>query len=183
MGNSLYWFPFRLWQGLRVGYTGRTVLLVATICGSPAILVGSRGQHGWPHAGGAQAGRECPQNRAPSKEQLALRAICKRLKVGEGAAIADIGCRVGDDSVHFARIVGPKGRVYAQEIDEGIVDRVRQRAKEEGLAQMEAVLGRTDDPRLPDASVDLIYMFRVFHHFSEITPEAPEFNDWICITQ
>ncbi|MBN1418186.1 MAG: class I SAM-dependent methyltransferase [Planctomycetes bacterium] len=97
----------------------------------------------------------------------ALEAICEHLDVGEGAVIADIGCGNGADSAVFARIVGPTGTVFSEEIEEGKVRQVRDLASREGLPQITPVLGQTEDPRLPNASCDLIYMHFVFHHFAK----------------
>lgn len=96
----------------------------------------------------------------------ALQALCEKLGVSEGGAVADIGCGGGRDSFVFAEIVGPRGAVFAEEIDAGKLERVLDESTERELFQVIPVLGQSTDPRLPDGKVDLIYMHRVFHHFS-----------------
>ena len=110
----------------------------------------------------AAAAGEAPRNRAES-----IRALCARLGIGEGACIADIGCGNGEDAVHFARIVGARGAVFAEEIDSKRVESVRDRARKEGLANITPVLGQAEDPRVPDGSLDLAYMHYAFHHFAK----------------
>ena len=51
------------------------------------------------------------------QRQQYLRAIVKKLGIGEGSVIADIGAGDGRDSWVFADVVGASGRVYAEEID------------------------------------------------------------------
>jgi ubiquinone/menaquinone biosynthesis C-methylase UbiE len=100
----------------------------------------------------------------------ALIALCQRLQVGPGSVIADVGCGDGLDTLVFASIVGRSGTVLAQEIDVSKLKKVVERADQGGFAQIVPVLGQSDDPRLPDGSVDMIYLCRVFHHFSR--PQA-----------
>jgi ubiquinone/menaquinone biosynthesis C-methylase UbiE len=105
---------------------------------------------------------EPPRERAES-----IRAVCERLEIREGSRVADIGCGDGEDTVQFARIVGVRGTVFAEEIDLKKVESVRDRAQKEGLSQVTPVLGQPDDPRLPNGNLDLIYMRSVFHHFAK----------------
>ncbi|HNQ89364.1 MAG TPA: methyltransferase domain-containing protein [Verrucomicrobiota bacterium] len=97
----------------------------------------------------------------------ALEALCRRLDIGPGAVVADVGCGEGLDSAVFARVVGERGTVLAQEIDVGKLKVVLQVADRQGLRHVVPVLGQSDDPRLPDGFADLVYMNRVFHHFSQ----------------
>ncbi len=43
------------------------------------------------------------------------------VKVKPGAVVADIGCGVGSQTVELARMVGPRGKVHAVDIDAGVV--------------------------------------------------------------
>jgi SAM-dependent methyltransferase len=104
-------------------------------------------------------------NRADS-----LKTLCQQLGIGPGAVVADVGCGDGPDSMVFASIVGEEGTVLAEEIDSGRLKKVVENAEKRGLHQVVPVLGQSDDPRLPDRFADLIYMNRVFHHFSR--PQA-----------
>lgn len=105
----------------------------------------------------------------PNRSQ-ALHAICQRLNIGPGAVIADVGCGNGSDSMVFAGIVGEGGAVLAQEINADNLKKVVENAAKKGLHQVTPVLGQSDDPRLPDGLADLLYMNRVFHHFSQPQP-------------
>lgn len=104
-----------------------------------------------------------------SRDQ-ALKALCGRLEIGPGAVIADVGCGEGLDAAEFARVVGESGTVLAQEIEPAKLATVVRVAAKHGLHQIVPVLGQSDDPRLPDGFVDLIYLNRVFHHLAQ--PQA-----------
>jgi ubiquinone/menaquinone biosynthesis C-methylase UbiE len=92
--------------------------------------------------------------------------LCLRLGIGPGSVVADVGCGAGPDTLVFASVVGEKGTVLAQELDANQLKKVVEAANKRGFHQVVPVLGQSDDPRLPDGFCDLIYMNRVFHHFS-----------------
>jgi ubiquinone/menaquinone biosynthesis C-methylase UbiE len=81
--------------------------------------------------------------------------------------VADVGAGSGYMSVRMARRVGPKGKVYATDIQPQMLELLRQRLGRENISNIEPVLGGVDDPRLPDAAIDLILMVDVYHEFSE----------------
>ena len=70
----------------------------------------------------------------------------------------------------MAALVGPKGRVYANDLQQGMLDIIRRRLERERIGNVEVVLGTTTDPRLPRASLDLALMVDVYDEFSE--PQA-----------
>lgn len=110
------------------------------------------------------------ERRDQTNRSAALEALCQRLEIRAGAVVADVGCGEGLDTMVFARVVGERGTVLAQEIDTTKLQKVLETAGQQGLSQVVPVLGQSDDPRLPDGLADLIYMNRVFHHFSR--PQA-----------
>jgi len=109
-------------------------------------------------------------DRISTNRSDSLTLLCQRLHIGPGAVVADVGCGDGPDTMVFAAIVGERGTVLAQEIDATKLKKVVETADKRGLHQVVPVLGQSDDPRLPDGFVDLIYMNRVFHHFAR--PQA-----------
>ncbi len=117
-------------------------------------------------AGGEPRRRGRPPGRSADRA-TALRALCEHLGIGLGDTVADVGAGRGNDSWTFAAIVGAEGIVYAEEIDDGKVKRLKAEAERRKLAQVRAVLGVHEDPRLPKKAVDLIYMRRVYHHLSK----------------
>jgi predicted methyltransferase len=112
--------------------------------------------------GRAQEAAAGPKDRAES-----FRALTEHLGIGEGATIADIGAGRGGDSWLFATVVGRTGTVYAQEIGQGQIKSLKEEAEKRELPQVETILGRSDDPCLPERSVDMAYMRQVYHHFSK----------------
>ena len=61
----------------------------------------------------------------------------------------------------LAARVGAEGKVYAVDINEEAVDKVRRRKESEKLAQVEPMLGKSDDPRLP-SDLDAVLIVDTF---------------------
>jgi predicted methyltransferase len=83
-----------------------------------------------------------------------------------GSRVADIGCGFGYFTFRLAARVGAEGKVYAVDIDEGAIDRVRRRKEGEKLEQVEPILGKSDDPRLPN-DLDAVLIVDTYHEFRE----------------
>lgn len=71
--------------------------------------------------------------------------------------VADIGAGTGYFARRFARHAA---KVYAVDIDEKLLDIARR----DSPPNIETVLAATDDPRLPERSVNVIFFCDVLHH-------------------
>lgn len=78
------------------------------------------------------------------------------------AVVADLGAGTGYFAMRLAHFVSA-GRVYAVDVEPGMVKHLAARAKQMGLANVSAVQGAPDDARLP-AKVDLVLLVDVYHH-------------------
>ena len=94
---------------------------------------------------------------------LALRL----LRIRRGATVADIGAGSGYITIRMAKIVGPMGKVYASDIQQGMLELLQQNVSKAKLDNVIPVLGTIDDPKLPADSLDLAIMVDVYHEFSE----------------
>ena len=82
--------------------------------------------------------------------------IMDALKIAEGSRVADIGAGAGFFTIRLARRVGPNGRVYAQDIQQAMIEAIKRRLTRERLQNVETVLGTEDDPRLPHGILDAV---------------------------
>ena len=94
--------------------------------------------------------------------------VVSALKLSSNAAVADIGAGTGYFSARLANML-KQGRVYAVDIEPGMVKHLAERAKRENLANMIPVTGTPGDPGLP-AKVDLILFVDVYHHIDAREP-------------
>ncbi len=87
------------------------------------------------------------------------------LKVKPGDVVVDLGAGSGYLTFKLAKLVGPKGKVLAVDIQPEMLAIIRKRMKERNVANVEPVLGTEKDPKLPAGAVDLILMVDVYHEF------------------
>lgn len=85
-------------------------------------------------------------------------------------SVADIGAGEGYYTVRLARVVGTKGRVLAQDIVPETRDRLGLRVQREGLDNVAVRLGLPDDPKLPSASFDRIFLVHMYHEVEQPYP-------------
>lgn len=84
-----------------------------------------------------------------------------------GMAVADIGTGGGYYVMRVAPVVGPQGRVFAQDLSLAALDRVRQRARAASLTNVRFVQGRQANARLPAASIDVALMIHMYHEIEQ----------------
>ena len=94
--------------------------------------------------------------------------VVEALALQPGARVADLGSGGGYFTLRLAHAVGPTGQVYAVDVDEDLNAYVAERAKQEGLTNVETVLAEYADPKLPDA-VDLVFTCDTYHHLEDRT--------------
>ena len=105
--------------------------------------------------------------RAEREDEEAPSKAIDALELKPGMVVADIGAGSGYYASRIARRVGPSGRVYATDIQPGMIEILERRIKNEGLANVTAVLGGLDDPRLPAGAIDLAIMVDVYHELQQ----------------
>ncbi len=80
-----------------------------------------------------------------------------------GMTVADVGAGDGYFTFRLAERVGPDGRVYANDIDNRALQVVRDKCSEEDIRNVTVILGKEDDPLLPEKSIDIVLMVNVIH--------------------
>ena len=80
--------------------------------------------------------------------------------------VADIGAGSGYYVFRLAPLVGEKGKIYAVDIQQEMLDIIKKRAEKDKVANVELVLGKEKDPKLPAGAIDLIMMVDVYHEFN-----------------
>lgn len=106
---------------------------------------------------------ESPDRDQWQKPQLILDA----LGIAEASVVADVGAGAGWFTVRLARRVGPNGRVYAQDVQQEMLDAVTRRVAREGLSNVVSWLGRANDPLLPPGALDAILTVDVLHEIDD----------------
>lgn len=100
-------------------------------------------------------------------EKLQPNRIMDILGIREGSSVADIGAGSGWFTVRAARRVGSAGMVYAVDINREYLDYIEKRSKRESLANIRVILGKEDDPLLPEKSVDAVLLLKTYHEVAQ----------------
>jgi ubiquinone/menaquinone biosynthesis C-methylase UbiE len=123
---------------------------------------GGFGAHGNPRDFQLMLGRLEDPGRA--RWQRPARLV-RALGLRQGQTVAEIGAGSGYLVRRLARAVGPRGRVYAVDVEPRMLTVLIERLGRGGLANVTPVLGRDDDPLLPPRSCDLVLVVNTYHHF------------------
>src|ERR1041385_3686987 len=83
--------------------------------------------------------------------------------VKAGMSVADVGAGAGYYTVRLARVVGAKGRVLAEDIVPDVRDELSDRVQRERLDNVAVKLGTADNPMLPAASFDRVFLVHMYH--------------------
>lgn len=109
----------------------------------------------------------------PSGEDLSLEEYFARIGLREGMSVADIGAGTGYFSFPMSRVVGPKGKVYATEIDKQLTDFLAFIAKQVPAENVEVVLAAPDELGLAEKLVDIVFVCEVLQAIVE-APVSPD---------
>ena len=90
--------------------------------------------------------------------------ILSIMDLQQGQAVADIGAGTGLYTRELSAAVGETGVVYAVDVTEVFLERVRTIVAEEKLDNVTVVAADAKDVRLPAGSVDVALMSNVYHH-------------------
>src|SRR5688572_17317181 len=88
------------------------------------------------------------------------------MRVERGSAVADLGAGSGYFTIRLAKAVGSAGKVYAVDIQQGMLDLLQRAVARERLTNIIPVLAAENDPRLPPDALDLVLMVDVYHELS-----------------
>jgi ubiquinone/menaquinone biosynthesis C-methylase UbiE len=104
---------------------------------------------------------------AQRDQQGEAKAVMDLAKIAEGTTVADIGAGEGYYTVRLGQRVGKMGRVLAEDIDPGAIKRLGERVLHDRLDNVSIKTGTPDDPKLPEASFDRIFMVHMYHEVGE----------------
>jgi ubiquinone/menaquinone biosynthesis C-methylase UbiE len=95
------------------------------------------------------------------------RTVMDLAEIKPGMTVADIGAGEGYYTMRLGERVGAQGRVLAEDIDPGAIERLGARVQRERLDNVSIRLGTPDDPKLPENSFDRIFLVHMYHEVGE----------------
>lgn len=93
--------------------------------------------------------------------------IMDAMGIADASIVADIGAGSGWFTIRLARRVGPRGLVYAEDVQSEMINAIFRRVQREGLTNVKPVLGRGSDPRLPERSLDAVLVVDAYHEMQD----------------
>ena len=115
------------------------------------------------HVMGHQAADWLERPEREEEEKTTL--LIDGLKFKPGENVADIGAGTGYLTRRIAPKILPRGKVFAVEIQQEMLDLLTNKLVRLGITNVVPVLGTITDPKLPAASMDTIIMVDVYHEF------------------
>ncbi len=96
--------------------------------------------------------------------------VLQAMDLKPGVTVAEIGAGTGFFSRRIAKVVGPTGKVYAEDIQPQMLDRLKQYTAKEEIGNVVTVLGTETDPKLPARGIDRVLLVDVYHEFQKPEP-------------
>ena len=91
--------------------------------------------------------------------------VMDALGIADGMQVADLGAGGGYFTIRLARRVGPRGVVYAEDVQEAMLDSISRRIAREQISWVKTVKGTFDDPTLPPGALDAVLIVDTFNAF------------------
>ena len=95
------------------------------------------------------------------------RQLVRLLGIGSGMTVADIGAGSGYYVVRLSPIVGPRGRIIAEDVTPEYLQNLRRRVRDRGLQNVVISRGEPHDPRLPADSLDIAILVHMYHEIAQ----------------
>ncbi len=99
------------------------------------------------------------------REEQPAKAIAQ-LNLKPGMMIGDVGAGTGFYAIRMAKCVAPAGRVFANDIQPGMLERLTANAMAQKVTNVTSILGTESDPKLPSGKLNLVLLVDVYHEFS-----------------
>ena len=97
------------------------------------------------------------------KPEITLKDIGLR----SGMVFMDVGCGDGFFTIPAAQVVGEKGVVYAVDIDASAIEKLKDKAAEKGLKNINAEIGAAEETVFCEECADIVFYGRVLHDFRD----------------
>lgn len=94
-------------------------------------------------------------------------AIMKYLDLRFGSKVADIGCHEGYMTMKLSKEVGDLGKVYAVDVEQHRLDKLKEHLQSRGIQNVIATKGDYDNPHLPANTLDGALIIDTYHEMDE----------------
>lgn len=93
--------------------------------------------------------------------------LARLMGIRPGMTVADIGAGEGYHAIRLAPLVGPSGRIIAQDVKPEYLADLAARIQRLGLRNVSLVLGEPHDPRLASDTLDAAILVHMYHEIAQ----------------
>lgn len=93
--------------------------------------------------------------------------LIRHLRLKPGSQVADIGCHEGYLTVKLAAVVGSSGKVYAVDVEQPKLDRLRQHLADRKIENVVTIKGDFDNPKLSPGTLDAVIILDTYHEMDQ----------------
>jgi len=97
----------------------------------------------------------------------AVRRHLSKVPLKEGMTVVDYACGPGRYTIPVAETVGPKGKVFAVDIQPVAIEMVKRKAARKHLWNIETVLADSHNTGIPGAAADVVLLVDMIHMVSD----------------
>ena len=98
------------------------------------------------------------------REEAPAQAL-QLIGIRPGMVVADVGAGSGYMTTRLSTLVGPTGKVLANDIQPAMLRIIQTKAQDEHLTNIQIILGTDTETNLPAGMVDLALLVDVYHEF------------------
>jgi ubiquinone/menaquinone biosynthesis C-methylase UbiE len=93
--------------------------------------------------------------------------LLQSVGLGLGMVFVDVGCGDGFFSILASKMVGEKGKVYAVDIDESGIEKLKSKAKTQRIKNITAIVGKAEDTVVCNGCADIVFYSMDLHDFND----------------
>lgn len=93
--------------------------------------------------------------------------LIRQLALSDGSTVADIGSHEGYLTFKLSKAVGEGGKVFAVDVDQNKLDKLKEHARDRLAKNIQTVKGDYDDPKLPVNALDAVIILDTYHEMDD----------------
>jgi tRNA A58 N-methylase Trm61 len=93
--------------------------------------------------------------------------IIRELDIKSGSKVADVGCHEGYMTIKLAIAVGVGGKVYAVDVSQSKLDKLKSNITKRNIKNVEMIKGDYDNPKLPNNILDAVIILDTYHEMDD----------------
>ncbi len=93
--------------------------------------------------------------------------LVRHLGLIPGSRVADVGCHEGYMTVKLSIAVGQKGNVYAVDVEQQKLDRLKKVLDNRNIRNVVPLKGDYDNPHLPESTLDAAIILDTYHEMTQ----------------